>query len=218
VSLSIDVIFVPQGAEYKAVCRGLASSNSPPKVIAIPMGITPVTNYLKNYAFTDKRILLMGLAGSLSPQHQIGDVVIYQSCVYIANNSQLLIKNCDVKLTQLLQQNLNAKLVKGLTSDRLISDAKEKPKLAKIYDVNVVDMEGIAILNKFNSVAILRVISDNYNDNLPNLNSAINEEGKLDELKMAIAFLKQPFAAIKLIKSSLKALKNLTKIAKNLNL
>lgn len=217
-SLSIDVIFVPQGAEYQAVCKGLASSNSPPKVIAIPMGITPVTNYLKNYAFTDKKVLLMGLTGSLSPAYQVGNVVIYQSCAYIANNAQLLTKNCDTELNQLLQQNLNTKLVKGLTSDRLIYDAKEKQKLAQIYDVNVVDMEGIAILNKFNSVAILRVISDNYNDNLPNLNSAISEEGKLDELKMAIAFLKQPFAAIKLIKNSLKALKNLTKITENLNL
>jgi nucleoside phosphorylase len=217
-TLSIDVIFVPQGAEYQAVCKGLASRKSAPEVIAIPMGVNAVNNFLKKPDFAGKRVLLMGLAGSLSPQHQIGDVVIYQSCLYIANNSQLLTKNCDTELTQLLQQNLNAKLVKSLTSDRLIYDVKEKQKLAKIYDVNVVDMEGIAILNKFNSVAILRVISDNFNDNLPDLNLAINEEGKLDELKMAIAFLHQPISAIKLIKNSLKALKKLTKVTENLNL
>lgn len=216
-NLPIDVIFVPQGAEYQTVCKGLAGCQNRPQVIAIPMGVKAVNEFFSKTNFTNKKVLLMGLAGSMSPSYQVGDVVIYQNCFYIANNLQLLSKNCDEELTKLLQQSFNAKLVKGFTSDRLIYSAQEKQKLAQFYDVNVVDMEGIAILNKFNSVAILRVISDNFNDDLPDLNEAINEQGKLENFKIAIAFLRQPLPAIKLIKSSLKALAKLKEIAKKLS-
>ncbi len=214
--MSIDLIFVPQGAEYKAVCRGLAGSMTKPEVVAIPIGVKPVSRYLQGRKFPGKRVLLMGLGGSLSPQHQVGDVVVYESCLYIANNSQIVTKNCDLQLTNFLQQKLAAKLVKGLTSDRLIYNATEKRELEQRYEVSVVDMEGYAVLNRFASVAIVRVISDNCHDNLPDLNWAINDEGKLEEIKMAIAFLRQPLAASRLIRGSLKSLKVLEEVTMKL--
>ena len=214
--MTIDLIFVPQGAEYKAVCRGLARSMTKPEVVVIPIGVEPVSRYLQGQNFTGKRGILMGLGGSLSPQHQVGDVVVYESCLYIANNSQIVTKNCDPQLTNFLQQKLAAKLVKGLTSDRLIYNATEKQALEQRYDVSVVDMEGYAILNRFASAAIVRVISDNCHDNLPDLNWAINDRGKLEEIKMAIAFLRQPLAASRLIRGSLKSLKVLEEVTMKL--
>ena len=42
------LIVVPQGAEYQAICRVLSRvPNSPPKVLAIPMGIEPVRQFLQ---------------------------------------------------------------------------------------------------------------------------------------------------------------------------
>jgi len=49
--LSINTIVVPQGAEYQAVCRGLALANVDRiKVIAIPIGVKHITQVLANYA------------------------------------------------------------------------------------------------------------------------------------------------------------------------
>lgn len=207
----VDVIFVPQGAEYNAVCKGLANCKTPPEIIAIPMGINSVTNFLRNKQFNDKRILLMGLAGSLSSQYKVGDVVIYENCSYIENKSQLMTKFCHAQLTQLWQKKLNINLVKGLTINHIVYSAKEKQELAENYHLDVVDMEGFACLNHSHSVTIIRVISDNYNDDLPNLNLALNKEGQLDTFKMFLEFLRKPKEAINLIRNSLKALKILEK-------
>jgi hypothetical protein len=214
--MTIDSIFVPQGAEHQAVCRGLARSMAKPEVMAIPMGVKPVSRYLQQQNFQGKRVLLLGLGGSLSPQHQVGDVVVYESCLYIASNSPLVTKNCDPQLTHWLRQKLTAKMVKGLTSDRLIYSPREKRELGLRYDVTVVDMESYAILNHFAAAAIVRVISDNCHDHLPDLNWAITAEGKLDGMKMAIAFLGQPLAASKLIRGSLTGLKILEELTINL--
>ncbi|ALF56018.1 phosphorylase [Nostoc piscinale CENA21] len=44
------VILVPQGAEYKAVCRGLRqNTGSIPRVLAIPVGMQPLTKYLQQW-------------------------------------------------------------------------------------------------------------------------------------------------------------------------
>ena len=213
----VDLILVPTGPEYKAVCTGLRSSLSPPPVVAIPIGIKSVTNFLKQQQFLAQRVLVMGLAGSLSPQYGVGEVVIYQTCSYIDNQLQLITKNCDHQIINLGAEKLRIKPVKGLTSDKLVYSALEKQKLAQNYPVDVVDMEGIAIVNHFKSVAIIRVISDNHNHNLPDLNFAINAQGKLTAFKMALAFLRQPLAAMKLIKGSLTALKILEKVTSQIN-
>jgi nucleoside phosphorylase len=216
--MNYDLIFVPQGPEYRAVSNGLARSINPKTVavIPLPMGIKPVTAYLQNHKFTGKRVVLIGLGGSLSPQYQIGDVVIVESCIYLQQNSELITKYCDLELVNYLSQQLGAKKAQGLTSDRLIYSAQEKQQLGQKYDVSVVDMEGIAILNQFALVTIIRVISDDCYHDLPNLSHAIDREGKLDNLKMAIAFIRQPLAALRLIKGSLKALKILKKTAMNM--
>jgi hypothetical protein len=208
------IIFVPQGAEYQAVCRGLGKTINPPQVIPIPIGVKPVTKYLQNYDLTGKRVLLMGLGGSLSPQLKIGDVVIYENCLYVDNKSQLITKQCDSNLVDILSQLLpRAKKVHGITCDRFIHLGNEKQELGQKYNVSVVDMEGFAILNQCQSVAIIRVISDDCHHDLPDLNNAINPQGKLDNLKMTLAFLRQPLASLKLIKGSLNALKILEKIS-----
>ncbi len=208
------IFFVPRGAEYEAVCRGFGKNINPLQVIPIPMGVKPVRNYLQNYDLTGKQVLLIGLGGSLATELNIGDVVIYQSCSYVDNNSQLITKQCDPNLVDFISQLLpKAKKVNGITCDNLIHLATEKQELGKKYDVKVVDMEGFAILELCQSAVIIRVISDDCHHNLPDLNCAINNQGNLDNFKMTMAFLRQPLTALRLIKGSLKALKILEKIS-----
>ena len=220
---SIDTILVPQGAEFQAVVRGLGRGNfSPPRVLAVPMGCQPLAAYLETWLQSQDfltqpatGILLLGLAGSLSAQYRSGDLIIYHACSDASGNHYRPSQH----LTTLLQDALGDKaaLVKGFTSDRLIISATDKARLARQYQAAVVDMESIAALKILERagipLVIARTISDDYQQDLPDLTAAISPTGSLKPLPLAIAMLQRPAAAVQLIQGSwrgLKALANLT--------
>jgi len=67
-------------------------------------------------------------------------------------------------------------LVRALTSDHIVWSAAEKP-LGQSYNAEVVDMEGFAaleVLSQAGVVAMLRVISDDCEHDLPDLTSALS--------------------------------------------
>lgn len=228
----LDLIFVVQGAEYKAVYRGICRLSCPkPKILAIPIGSASVITYLRRWQQSEgffrnppARVLLMGLSGSLSPQYQVGDRVIYQSCSSFSaeNDVAKLWLDCDPDLTELLANSLENKLsrVKGLTSDRIICSAKEKQELGQEYLVDVVDMESYKFLKNMREIgiktAIIRVISDNCDHDLPDLNKAISSDGLLRPFPLTVTMLQKPLAAFGLIQGSLKALKVLENLSFNL--
>ena len=217
------LILVPQGAEYQAVCRGLSRvPSSPAKVLAIPMGIEPVRKYLQQFTHDQaNRILMMGLCGSLSQKYQVGDIVLYQNCLYQGN-----LQEGDNSFTADIHNQLGDRvsLVKGLTSDRLLYKATEKCQLHEQSGADVVDMEGYAFLEFFHQpsdavspqvqVAILRVVSDDVHHDIPNITSAIGADGSLQPLPLAWKFIRQPLAATRLIIGSLKGLKSLTAVTR----
>jgi uridine phosphorylase len=223
----IDLILVPQGQEYKAISRGLNRINaSKPKISSVPMGTRSLQKFLEECQTTEsflqqpfRKILLMGLCGSLSSQFRVGDVVIYRDCLYSATNE---LEYCDRQINQKLKQILSdrIKTVRGLTSDRLIWSAEEKQYLGKLHNADVVDMEGFVALKtlkaistlKISQIAIVRVVSDDCDRDIPNLESAIDVNGKLQPLSVATSFLQQPIAAIRLIRGSIKGLKMLEEL------
>lgn len=225
---NIDRVLVPQGAEYRAICQGLRSIDSQkPLALPIPIGVNALTPYLEKWQqtkdFLNKppaRILLMGLCGSLSPRYSVGDIVIYQACGY--GRERLSWRECDAYLTELLCDRWQGKasLVKGLTSDRVIWSAQEKSYLGQTCQVDVVDMEGYAALEILGragiSVAIIRVISDSCQQDLPNIMPAIGSDGSLQPFPLAMRMLQNPIAAIRLIRGSLRGLKVLQQVASDL--
>jgi nucleoside phosphorylase len=158
----------------------------------------------------------MGLCGSLIPQYSVGDVVLYQSCWNLEHEHL----NLDTHLINMIQQILAVNLVTGLTSDRLIYQPKAKQSLSQQYPVSVVDMEGYCYIKELQqreiSVAMLRVVSDDLSGSIADLSSAIDENGNLKNISMAIAFIQQPVAATRLIKGSLTGLKMLQQVTYNL--
>lgn len=214
------IILVPKGAEYNSVCRGVKAATSAPLVLPIPVGVKALTQYLENdFSLSPSRVLIMGLCGSLSPKIKVGDVVLYESCQYGRE-----VWECDRSFTSQLYNHLKTKvaLVKSLTSDSVVYSASEKRNLAETCAAEVVDMEGFAALNVLSKrgiyVAILRVISDDFQHNIPNLNSAIDDKGNLQPLLLAKEMITQPIAAFNLIKGSLKALKLLQQVASEITL
>ena len=201
-----QVIIVPSGREYQAVCKGLPKGDSP-RVVPVPLG-KGSKEYLKTINIKEESILVMGVAGSLSPRLDVGDIVSYTSCCFCQ-----LIKN---QLTCTPYLNEKIKQVEGLTSERVICTASEKKRLSQY--AQVVDMESYYILEKYQdkSVSVLRVISDNYQQNIPEVNQAINEKGELNPYQLAIALIKQPLEAAHLIYGSLKALQRLELITREI--
>ncbi|MGB3509153.1 MAG: phosphorylase [Microcoleaceae cyanobacterium] len=221
----LDLILVPQGPEFQAVKRGIGPKLSmSPKLLSLPVGPKSVTQYLEQWqqkqdfsTHKPSTLLVMGLCGSLSSKYQPGDVVIYSECVSF-NGSELLEQKCNDVLTTTLQNCLQSKasLVRGLTSDRLIYKAQEKQRFQKDIGAEVVDMEGFAVLNFFagkaTSVAMVRVVSDDFYHDIPNLTSALTPSGNLQPLPLAIAMFREPVAAFKLIRGALKGLKVLEQV------
>ncbi len=219
------LILVSAGFEYQAVCRGLScvvSTGIPkPLVLPIPIGVEPLARYLERllgdgYFIKNSvsQVLVLGLCGSLSPQHNVGDIVLYKDCVY---QSPEVWCGYDPRLTSLLHHALEEKvtLVRGLTSDRLIWSATEKRQLYQAYHADVVDMEGAAlkVLGETDvAVAMLRVISDGCLHNLPNLTPAISPGGSLRPLPLAMGLLRQPLAANRLIQGSIRGLQVLQQL------
>ncbi|MEH2010395.1 5'-methylthioadenosine/S-adenosylhomocysteine nucleosidase family protein [Nostoc sp.] len=221
--LPINTILVPQGAEYKAVCRGLSGvTGSIPTVVAIPLGIKPLLKYLQqsqgNGQFlAPSRVVIMGICGSLSDRYTVGDIVLYQDCVYSGRRQE-----CDRTFTAQLHSCISEKvsLVKSLTSDRVICSASEKRHLGETLAADVVDMEGFTALEFFNAagvdVAMMRVVSDDCQHDIPDLTSAINSDGSLNPFPLAMGMLRQPLAATRLIRGSLKSLKVLKQLTNRL--
>ncbi|MGF1481054.1 MAG: phosphorylase [Cyanophyceae cyanobacterium] len=216
--MRIDAVLVPQGAEHWAVCRGLKRANvTHPAVIPIPMGAKPLTAYLKSWSApigtTQPRILLMGLCGSLWPAGNLGDTVLYRGCIDAATAAQ---RDCDRPLTAVLHQQLNVPLVQGVMSDRFVWSSAHKQRLGRDYQADVVDMEGFAALEILSqtgmAVAMVRVVSDVCEHDLPDLNPAIGVDGSLEFISLTLAFLKQPLAAAKLIQGSIRGLKKLQQV------
>ncbi|GBF79783.1 5'-methylthioadenosine/S-adenosylhomocysteine nucleosidase family protein [Aphanothece sacrum] len=226
---SIDTILVPQGAEYKAVCRGIYPFPSHLQIRQIPAGIKPLSRYLQDWGqsqnFLDKRprgIMVMGLGGSLSPKYGVGDGVLYGECGYFKEEKVREWQHFDQELIELVLHQLGDKIswVRGISSDRLIGLGTQKYLLGKEYQVDVVDMEGIGVLEfcKHSNIPVVmvRVISDNCEQNLPDLTPAFNENGTLNNFILARQMLKNPLSSLDLIRSSLQGLKRLEQVARDL--
>lgn len=154
-------------------------------------------------------VLITGLAGGLSAECKQGDLVIYNNCYFLPENySQSNKVDCDQHLTDFLSNSLQLDKITsvqgdGLTLPKVVCQAQEKLALAKEYKALAVDMESYQILKvakeKHLPATVLRVISDDAQGDLPNLNAAMNQSGDVNNLKMIWQFTKHPILAAKFL-------------------
>ncbi|SKB14671.1 conserved hypothetical protein [Planktothrix sp. PCC 11201] len=230
-----NFILVPQGQEYQAVLKGLQlveSSNV--QILPIPMGSQYLTVYLKKWLNSEAiknrslQVLVLGLCGSLSPHLKVGDVVIYQNCLPLMSrdsgeDTKDIAFPWDYDLALFLHQKLiSSHLVRGLTTDRVITTATEKQKLSQLYPVEVVDMEGLILLEFLTKAgikaAMVRVVSDDFSQDLPDLTPAIDNGGTLKIFPLIKVLLQHPIPGLKLMRSGLKSLAILQQLTPKLQL
>ena len=215
--MAIQVILLPAGAEYQSVMRGLKAIPHAPKVVAVPAGPAAFRAFLESWEgqsrFADQEILLMGLGGSLSPKHSVGDAILLEQVWDDAGGESQCFQG-DRVLVESLAQRLKLPIGTGVTCDRVITMVKEKRRLGDRYRADVVDMESAVLLEVMPqaNVAILRVISDDCGHDLPDIAGAIGPDGSLRADTLARSFLKRPVAALKFISGSLQALKTLEQL------
>ena len=231
-----NFILVPQGQEYRAVLKGLQLVESLNiQVLPIPMGSEYLSVYLKKWLNSEAiknqslQVLVLGLCGSLSPNLKVGDVVVYQNCLSVTSKissqdpENIMAISWDYDLALFLHQKLiSSHLVRGLTTDRVITTATEKQKLSQLYPVEVVDMEGLILLEFLTKAgikaAMVRVVSDDFSQDLPDLTPAIDNDGRLKIFPLIKVLLQHPVKGLKLIKSGLKSLAILQKLTPKLKL
>jgi hypothetical protein len=228
----IDLIFVPQGAEYRSVCQGLKLMGlTSEKVVSIPMGPRRVTQFFSQWLQefaptwdTPPQAILLGLCGSLKTCLSVGDRVIYQTCLDTTGitldgigTTDVPLLDCDPQITQSLCQRLSGRVISAtaVSCDRILHTATEKQQFAQTYGADVVDMEGFAALKILHShlfLGMVRVVSDDAHYDLPDLNVALSPEGRLQPWPLAREMLRQPIPAGRLIRGSLQGLKQLEQV------
>ena len=166
-----------------------------------------LTEHLNNESPSPTQFLVLGLCGGLNDRTRLGTVVLYDRPALDQST---------------LAQRLKVQSVQGITIDRVLCLAAEKHQLAQESKADVVDMESQWILDYVQSfrkrVNVIRVVSDNATGDLPDLSAAFDTNGDLRPGALAIAFIKNPIAALRLIRGALIALRQLEEWVAELDL
>ncbi len=213
--MSVEAIFVPQGAEYDAVRRGAQGKTI--EIVALPVGPLPVLRFLEKLSLRWRSVVVVGLCGSLAPECKLGDAVLYETCV---SHERPLLKT-DVGLSEALEKSvLGCRRVQALTTDAILCTAVQKQQQGRQFQSQVVDMETYPILETLSlrgiAVSALRVVSDEWDQDLPNMQGTVDSKGNLQPFPLAFALLSNPLAGMRLVSSSLQALAALERFAQQL--
>ena len=166
-----------------------------------------------------RAVLNVGLAGALSPNLNIGDLVIVRNFLNDVKTKpsaelRAMADKISYKKTRL-------HFGDAFTVDKVIWKSKERRDIAKGIPVNgcaIFDMESSAVAETCGAFdipfMIIRSISDQYNEDLPiNFNKCLKNDGNLSITKIIITVLTNPRSLkglLELRKRSLICTENLT--------
>jgi hypothetical protein len=208
-------ILVPRGAEAMAVNRARPAY----RVVAIAPGQAGVDS-LPSFALGEI-VLVLGVCGALR-ERRAGDVVVYRKLV----GDDVPIPALDVVLTnalaaQLATHSITAFSAVASTTDHVITMRTERYIFSERWGADVVDMEAIhlarALTERGLRCAMVRVVSDDTRRDLPSLEAAIRPDGRVDGLRITLAFARAPITAVRFVCDVRTALSRLTEVARALD-
>jgi len=160
-------------------------------------------------------VLIIGLCGGLTPSLPEGKIVVYTDCLSTEVANAPL--RCSQSITDSVVALLAASSIQcdrsvGITSPRIATTRDERLALAR-SGATVVDMESYSILNAAATAAVpaavLRVVSDSIDRELPDFNRALNDAGALDGRKALRVALGSPIRTAKLLAANKRAMQYL---------
>jgi hypothetical protein len=197
-------IVVPHGAEAAAVRRARPDA----RVIEVPAAASATTELPAFDA--GETVVVLGLCGALRGA-SVGDVVVYRRIVGDAVSF-----GPDSGLRDALASSLAADIVDACTTDHVVTARAERSMLASRYGAGVVDMEGTHLAAAFAARAVrfamVRVVSDDASRDLPALERAIRDDGSIDAMRIAAAFVRSPRASYFFVRNVQHALSRLTEV------
>jgi nucleoside phosphorylase len=168
-------------------------------------------------ARTPDAILVIGLCGGLSASLSERQIVAYSDCRSTDPCDPVLA--CSPALTDAILRRLEASTipcerVRGLTSARIATTRSERLALAD-SGATVVDMESYPILKAAAAAgipaAVLRVVADSVDRELPDFNRALDDQGGLDGRKALKVALGSPLRTARLLGANKRAIEQLGK-------
>jgi hypothetical protein len=203
-------ILVPRGPEAAAVRR----AGTPARIVELPAGAASA-GALPDFA-EGETVVVLGLCGALW-RMKAGDVGVYGRVVDAANAFEL-----EPDLVDALSRGLpRAMVVNACTTKRVVTSVAARTLLAQRFNADVVDMEGThlaaALAARGVEFGMVRVVSDDPSRDLPPIEDAIDDEGRIRPLPLALAFARAPRAAFAFIRDARAALAVLTDVARALS-
>jgi nucleoside phosphorylase len=162
-------------------------------------------------------VLVIGLCGGLSPSLPERQIVAYSECRSTDPCEPVLA--CSPALTDAILRRLESSAVScervsGLTSPRIATSRTERLALSDSGAV-VVDMESYPIMKAAAAAgipaAVLRVVADSIDRDLPDLNRALDDQGGLDGRKALKVALGSPLKTARLLGANKRAVEDLGK-------
>jgi len=207
------------------ICRG-GFGESRIAVLKSGMGAKGFAGRLANHLRLNDyhAVVVAGFAGGLNPSLKSGDTVIYNLCYEESNDRGSSIA-CDTNLTKSIVDHLRKTKPKsiqgaGVTVSRLVTAASEKIALGFKYNALAADMESypvIAVCTEAHvPAAVLRIISDGADADLPDFNSAIDSDGRINNWKMAATVLRTPLSSMRFFRNLSPALSSFKECMKEL--
>jgi hypothetical protein len=160
-------------------------------------------------------ILVIGLCGGLTEAMREEQIVAYTECLSADKAPPL---QCSAGLTSaiidiLQKHRIACDRVIGITSPRIASNKNEKLALAR-SGASVVDMETYQVLSAAARVgvpaAVLRVVADPLDTDMPDFNSALDANGALIGSKAIWIALGSPLETWRLLAANKRAMTRLT--------
>ncbi len=206
----LDVlVVVPRGPEERAVRRGLARARVGAVVVTCGIGPLAAERAMRTLLAQSRpeRVIVTGLCGILAPGFRVGEPLVYREIV--GPDERLVF---DDELTRAVADRVPGMQsgIRAYGSDVVVTRAHEKRALAQRYGAQAVDMETAAVARTLAeagvAVAALRIGSDGADDDLPELDRALDGSGGLDGLALALAMFRRPVAGARLVRNGPRAL------------
>jgi len=161
-------------------------------------------------------VLSIGLCGGLSLSLPGQRIVAYTECLSTQTGNKRACSQeiVDATVAVLASSNIRCDRVVGITSPRIATTPAEKLNLGR-HGASVVDMESYSILDAATRAgvpgAVIRVVSDSVEWELPDFNRALNEDGGLDGWKALRVALGSPLRTLRLLSANRRAMQSLAK-------